>query len=133
MKYCVLLLLSLTLPVWAQTEAAVQLSFAIEGKVGEHSLETRPRVLTLEGKSCEIAIGQDEEEPVEWVRLEVTPTLVQGGRVELVQRLLIQVGERKFERKVKLVSLLGVPATIEFQEDDLELKLTVTASLQEAE
>lgn len=128
-------LLLAALPGWAQADSskpAIHLSFLIDGTAQQRSLETRPTVVTRDGGTCEIKIGQDED-PVEWIKLEVTPTLVEQGRVELEQRLVVQVGERIFERKVKLVSLLGVPATVEFKEDDLEVKLTVTPTLWEQE
>lgn len=130
--WIVLLLLMSTGAAWAQAEGSkvvLDLSFELKGQLGEKSLETRPKVRTLSGQECEIRIGSGPEEPVENVSLKVTPLLTTHGRVELHSVFSLQVGPRDFQRRVRLVTLLGVPAKVSFEEEDLQIELTVVPTV----
>ena len=71
-----------------------------------------------------------DEDPSYRVELLVTPTIGEGGRIELSNQLTLATAQGRWQRKLRFSSLLGTPASFSFDEaDGTHVEFSVTPSL----
>lgn len=129
MKPALLILLLLLAPVAAQESVVLDFKFDMrvrEGKDTRH-VEMNTKVLVKDGKPAEIVIDSNTDH---LVVLKVNPTLRPTGLIELKLTVDALLGRSRLVRKMRLVTLQGVPALAEVEDERTGemLKVEVIAS-----
>ena len=118
-------------PVSTIASGSVILAFKVKISVPEGGktrlIEMAPKVAVADGKEAEIAIEQD---PKTNLRLLVLPKLGPKGFVDLELTVKAMLSGKSVTRRMRVVTLLGVPAVVEVDDERQgeKLRVEVTAT-----
>lgn len=116
MKRALMVMLLLLAPTWADESVVLDFKLTMQVREGKNSrhVEMHPKVLVKDGTPAEIAIDSNTDH---LVILKVDPSLRPSGLIELKLTVDALLGGSRLVRKMKLVTLQGVPALAEVEDE----------------
>lgn len=124
-----LILLGMAVPATAEETVVLDFKLAMEVRDGETTrhIEIHPKVAVKDRVPAAITIESSDSHHI---TLDIDPRLSPTGLVELKLRVKARLGQTMLVRKIKLVTLQGVPAIAEIEDERTRemLKVEVLAT-----
>jgi hypothetical protein len=98
----------------------IKVSVSVAGQI--KTMDIAPKVVVRNHQEAQITVDTPEKTSMS---IKARPHLTAKGAVELTLTVTASLGGTDVDRQVRLVTLLGSPALIEFNDDDKKETLTI--------